>query len=158
MARNGGSNEKNNEPINRQDVGSWLDGPPQLNQQEYPGQRLGRPSDGPGSIARFPRRVGAIVIDWGLAMAISAMFFNYDSIVTLLIFVAMQILFVGVTGHSVGHRAFGMQVQKLDGTGSYFLAGAIRSLLLALVVPAFIIDADQRGMHDRAVNTVLVRI
>ncbi|APF39752.1 RDD family protein [Neomicrococcus aestuarii] len=158
MSNQGGSEGRDPARINRKDVGSWLEGPPQINQQEYPGQRLGRPESGPGSIARFPRRIGAIVIDWGIALIISAVFFNYDSMVTLLIFLVTQILFVGVTGHSVGHRAFGMQVQKMNGTASDLLSGTIRSVLLALFIPAFIIDGDQRGLHDRAVNTVLVRI
>lgn len=158
MSKKGGSSEEQNDRINRKDVGSWLDGPPQLNQQEYPGQRLGRPADGPGSIARFSRRLVAIAIDWGLSLIISAVFFNYNSMVTLLIFAGMQILFVGVTGHSIGHRACGMQVQKMNGTASDFLSGTIRSLLLCLFIPVFIVDADQRGLHDRAVNTVLVRI
>ena len=33
----------------------------------------------------------------------------------------------------------------------------VRSVLLALVIPAVIWDADQRGLHDKAVGTVLVR-
>lgn len=158
MSNQGGENAEKNERINRKDVGSWLEGPPQLNQQEYPGQRLGRPEKGPGSIARFPRRVGAILVDWGIALIISAAFFNYDSMATLLIFAVMQIVLVGFSGFSIGHRIFGMQVQRLDGTYAGFLAGAIRSLLVSLFIPAFIVDADQRGLHDRAVHTVLVRI
>jgi uncharacterized RDD family membrane protein YckC len=33
----------------------------------------------------------------------------------------------------------------------------VRSVLLALVIPAVIWDADNRGLHDKAAGTVLVR-
>jgi hypothetical protein len=34
----------------------------------------------------------------------------------------------------------------------------VRTLLICLVIPAVVFDEDQRGMHDRAVGTALVRI
>lgn len=34
----------------------------------------------------------------------------------------------------------------------------VGTLLLCLAVPALIWDRDQRGMHDRAANTVVVRM
>jgi len=33
----------------------------------------------------------------------------------------------------------------------------MRTLLLAIVIPAVVTDRDGRGLHDRAVNTVLIR-
>ena len=38
----------------------------------YPGQGLGRPQDGPGSIPSLIRRVGGLCIDWGIAVALAA--------------------------------------------------------------------------------------
>ena len=37
------------------------------------------------------------------------------------------------------------------------LRAAGRAVLLGLAVPALIFDADQRGLHDRAVGTVVAR-
>jgi hypothetical protein len=34
---------------------------------------------------------------------------------------------------------------------------AVRTVLLCLAVPALIWDRDQRGLHDKAAQTVLVR-
>ncbi|MCU1514874.1 MAG: hypothetical protein JWO10_1964, partial [Microbacteriaceae bacterium] len=34
---------------------------------------------------------------------------------------------------------------------------ALRTVLLSLVIPAVIWDLDQRGLHDKAAGTVLVR-
>ncbi|CPU67518.1 Conserved membrane protein of uncharacterised function [Mycobacteroides abscessus] len=35
--------------------------------------------------------------------------------------------------------------------------GLLRTVLLCLVIPAVVWDADGRGLHDRAAGTVLVR-
>ncbi|PRB72130.1 RDD family protein [Arthrobacter sp. MYb213] len=144
--------------MERKDFSSWLEGPPQLNSQEWPGQRLGRPEKGAGSIGRFPRRVGALCLDWGLCMLLSWWLFDFRDLATLLLFLVGQMIAVGFTGHSIGHRTFGLQVQSMDGTAVKPLAGVIRSVLLCLVIPVFFTDADQRGFHDRAAKSVLVNI
>lgn len=144
--------------MERKDFSSWLEGPPQHNTQEWPGQDMGRPVKGPGSVARFPRRVGALLLDWGLSMLLSWWLFNSHDLATLGLFCAGQIIGVGFTGHTIGHRTFGMQVQSLDGTAIKPLQGLSRSLLLCLAIPAFITDKDQRGLHDRLPKTILVNI
>ncbi len=103
------------------------------------------------------RRVGALCIDWALAMIPSFIFFHGSSYANLALFAAMQIIFVGVTGHSIGHRTLGMQVQGMDGSAVRPLQGLIRGVLVCLVVPPLVTDADQRGLHDRAIKTILVR-
>ena len=103
-------------------------------------------------------RLGAIIIDWALASLISYAFFGGTATANLLVFAAEQIILVGLLGYSIGHRVFSLQVQKLDGSAAGPLAGVVRTLLLCLVVPALIFDADQRGLHDKAMNTVLVRV
>ncbi|WP_104179419.1 RDD family protein [Arthrobacter sp. B0490] len=144
--------------VDRNDVGSWMEGPPPSGDQDWPGQRLGRPEAGPGSLARFAPRAGALLIDWIICSLISAAFFGYDGFATLYIFLVEQVLFVGFFGYSIGHRVLRMQVQTLDGRPAGFLTALIRSVLLCLVVPALVIDADQRGLHDRARATGLFRI
>lgn len=144
--------------VNRNDVGSWMEGPPPSGGQDWPGQRLGRPAEGPGSLARFGPRAGALLIDWLICSLISAAFFGYDGFATLSIFLVEQVLFVGFFGYSLGHRFLRMQVQTLDGRPAGFLTALIRSVLLCLVIPPLVIDADQRGLHDRARGTGLFRI
>ena len=150
--------EKDNARISRSDIGSWISGPPQLNQYDYPGERLGRPQSGPGSVGRWGRRIAALAIDWALAMGISWLIWRGDPWGNLIVFLIMQILMVGFFGHSFGHRIMGMQVQKLNGKPINMLDGLIRSLLVALVIPPFIQDADNRGLHDRVRGSILVRI
>jgi uncharacterized RDD family membrane protein YckC len=123
----------------------------------YPGRRLGRPEQGPGSVARPGRRLAAVAVDWAIALAISARFFGADSWSTLLVFGVMQVVLVGSLGSSIGHRLLGLQVVTLDGAWAGPLRALVRSALLCLAVPALIWNADQRGLHDQAAGTVLVR-
>lgn len=104
------------------------------------------------------RRVGALFIDWALAMILSLIFFHGSAYANLAFFALMQIIFVGVTGHSIGHRTLRMQVQGLDGSAVRPLQGLIRGVLVSLVIPPLVTDPDQRGLHDRAIKTILVRI
>lgn len=144
--------------INRDDLGSWLDGPPPA--QVYPGQRLGRPDSGPGSVARFGPRMVAILIDWLIALGLAALLVPYDlqNLVTIWIWFGLTAVAVGFTGHSLGHFIMGMQVQTMDGYAPGLWRGILRSALIVPVIPALIMDADQRGLQDRAVGTVLVKI
>jgi uncharacterized RDD family membrane protein YckC len=124
---------------------------------DWPGQRLGLPDTGPRSVARLGRRLGAIAIDWGLATALSLAFFDYDSIATLLIFVGLQVLFTTVINASPGHAVLGMRVVPMAGGSLGVWRPAVRALLIAVVVPAMLWDQNQRGLHDRAAGTILLR-
>jgi uncharacterized RDD family membrane protein YckC len=124
---------------------------------DWPGKRLGLPENGPRSIARTGRRVGAICIDWGLAVLLSVAFFAYDPFATLAIFAVAQIVFLLTVSGSVGHLALGMRVVPMAGGYLGLWRPFVRTLLLCLVIPAVIWDRDGRGMHDRLAGTVLVR-
>ena len=143
--------------VDRSDIGSWLEGPPS-DESTWPGKRLGRPRSGPGSIARVGARLGAILIDWAIASLIAYWLFDGKDFAILAVFAAEQILLVGLLGYSIGHRVFSLQVQKMDGGPAGIPAAIVRTLLLCLVIPAAVFDADQRGLHDRAMNTVLVKV
>src|SRR5689334_22272379 len=54
-------------------LGSWLSGPGTPEPGTYPGERLGLPKDGPGSIARFGRRIAALIVDWLTCYGLSAL-------------------------------------------------------------------------------------
>ncbi|CAN5506282.1 RDD family protein [Microbacterium sp.] len=124
--------------------------------QSHPGQRLGLPATGSGSIARPGRRIGALFIDYGAAYLISG-FFDWDALAILTIFALIQILFLPTLQGSPGHRILGMKLTRLDGSWVGLLRPIVRTALLIVVIPAVIWDADQRGLHDKAAGTVLVR-
>jgi uncharacterized RDD family membrane protein YckC len=123
----------------------------------YPGQRLGLPATGPGSVARLPRRLAGLAVDWLAAVVISIAFFQYDPLATLLVFAVVHILFVPTIGGSPGHRIAGMRLQLQGGGWTGVWRPIVRTALLVLVIPAVVWDPDQRGLHDRAAGTVLVR-
>jgi uncharacterized RDD family membrane protein YckC len=143
--------------VDRKDIGSWLSGPDTSGISRYPGERLGLPESGPGSIARAGRRIAAIMIDWGIALLISNFAFGGDAWATLAIFAVEQVLLIGTLGYSIGHRVMGIHVVKAGGAPAGPLAALVRSVLLCLVIPAVIFDPDHRGLHDKAMNTLLLR-
>lgn len=144
--------------VSRKDLGSWLTGPDTSGISKYPGARLGLPESGPGSMARAGRRILGICIDWGLALLISNFAFAGNQWATLAVFAIEQILLIGTLGYSIGHRIAGIHVVKLGGGPAGPLAALVRTLLLCLVIPAVIFDPDQRGLHDKAMNTILIRM
>ncbi|MGB3376034.1 MAG: RDD family protein [Microbacterium sp.] len=135
---------------------------------EYPGERLGLPATGPRSIARVGRRIGALAIDYLAATIIAAGFFGFDQFALpgeaglsqfapMMVFAVLQIVFIPFAGGSPGHRILGMRVVRYGGGWVGLWRPIVRTLLLVFVIPAVIWDADQRGLHDKAVGTVLIR-
>jgi uncharacterized RDD family membrane protein YckC len=124
--------------------------------QTWAGQRLGLPADGPNSLAKTGRRVLALCIDWAACSLISAAFFKYDNLATIVIFLLEQWLLVATAQASFGHRLMGLKVIRIDGSAVSLYAAAVRAALVTLVVPALVWDSDNRGLHDKAVKTALV--
>lgn len=132
----------------------------------WPGKRLGLPETGSRSIARVGRRLVAVAIDWGIALAVAVIFFRYDvggrttsSSVWLVptIFAVEQVLFISVLAGSIGQLILGMRVVPLRPQWIGIWRPALRTILLCLVIPAVIFDSDQRGLHDKIAGTILVR-
>ena len=153
---------------NRQALGSWLSGPRAAAEQAgvdfgYRGQQLGLPEEGPGSIARPGRRLGALAVDWALCMLIAygLLTHGYDQATgnwALLLLLVLSVLTVGTVGSTPGKRLFGLRVVSVNGGRLGLLRVALRSLLVCLAIPALIWDRDGRGLHDRFSGAVQVRI
>ena len=73
------------------------------------------------------------------------------------VFSIVQILFLPTLGGSPGHRLLGLRLQLVGGGWVGLWRPIVRTVLLCLVIPAVIWDADQRGLHDKAAGTVLLR-
>ncbi|WP_380167893.1 RDD family protein [Jannaschia sp. R86511] len=141
-------------------LGGWMYGPggPREPTQDFPGQRLGRPQHGPGSVAPMMRRVLALVVDWLLAVLVGGtLLTGLSSFGPLVVFGVVQVLLVGTIGFSVGHRVIGLAVTRLDSGPLGPLGALVRTALLLLVIPALVMDEDGRGLHDRAAGSVVVR-
>ena len=78
----------------------------------------------------------------------------------LALFLVLNLVLVPTMGATIGHRLLGLRVVSLDGDGWMPRPpgrSALRALLLCLFVPAIILDADARGLHDKAARSVVVR-
>lgn len=149
--------------VDRKDVASWLQGPgaraPGAHRpgevQEYAGQWLGRPASGPGSVAGFGARLVAFLLD-SVMCAVVAWGIPREPALTTPIFVLEVLLLTWLVSGSAGQRLRGLAVQRLDGGPVGLPRAALRTFLLALLVPALIWDRDGRGLHDRAAGTLVV--
>lgn len=155
--------------VERRELGGWLQGPGGSSSGEggsdvpsaFPGERLGRPAQGSGSIARPGRRLAALAIDWALALVIGNGLMrplDWGSFAPLAALLTMNVLLVGTAGFTFGHRLLGLRVERMDGGPPGPVRALARAVLLCLVVPAVVWDRDQRGLHDKAVDTILVRL
>lgn len=147
---------------------SWREGPEMPNQfggtPEYPGQTLGLSAEGPGSQASVMRRAGGVLIDWVLAWAIATLItattdaLGDTATLTYLIWIVLGILTGWLMARTPGMAMLGMGVARVDATEPVGLwRAALRTVLTGFVFPAAIVDADGRGMHDRATNTTVIR-
>jgi len=152
----GGSEES----FGRQAIGSWLGGASSINPNlGYPGERLGFPSSGPGSVASMGRRLAALAIDWFMSLLVAGAFTHrWGGVAALLVFYGEVLVLTVLQGASAGQRFLRLRVVRVsDRERVPVLAVVVRCLLLFLVVPAAIYDRDGRGLHDRAAGTVVVR-
>lgn len=138
---------------------SWLSGPPGQGEpiQDYRGQRLGLPREGTGSVAGFPSRIGAVALDWLPCTLVAQLFTLNPGWSGLALFAAYTALCVAIAGRTPGHAALGLRVARMDGARPGISAAVIRTLLICLAVPPLVFNADGRGLHDRAADTIVLR-
>lgn len=141
---------------------TWLTGPhqgsaPDASGPDYPGQRLGLPEHGPGAAAGFGPRAIAIAIDWLPCSLAAQLLTTNPAFSTLALFAAITAVSVGIAGRTIGHAVAGLRVAMLDGRRAGFGAAVIRTVLLCLVIPPLVSNTDNRGLHDRAANTIVLR-
>jgi uncharacterized RDD family membrane protein YckC len=149
--------------------GSWLDGPgggaTAADAGSYAGERLGLPAQGPRSVAGLGARLGALCIDWVIAIVIVSPFTGHrpftpgsNSPWVLAVFAAEYVVLVSLIGRTIGMRLCGIGIMRLDGRRLTFGWVVVRTVLLVLGVPAVVYDRDRRGLHDKAAGSVVVRL
>jgi uncharacterized RDD family membrane protein YckC len=132
---------------------------------EWRGKRLGLPEAGAGSVASFNARLAGVLVDIFLATLIGRFItsFVHDPDVVakqaagIGALVAMYALLLPTAGQTLGMRAARIRVARLSGGPVSLLAAMVRGVLVVLAVPALITDRDGRGLHDRAVRSVVLR-
>lgn len=126
----------------------------------YPGERLGLPEDGRGSIATIGRRLLAFFVDGALANALAFVVLGGQGpggSYVLGMFALEMWVFSTLTGATFGHLVLGLQIARLDRQPLGIWRALIRALLVCLLIPIVIWDRDQRGLHDKAIDAALLR-
>lgn len=129
----------------------------------YPGERLGLPEEGSGSIAGWGRRIAGLAIDWMICTwVVVQLLFKMNPAESpwapAAVFALQYLLLVGFMGQTFGHRLAGIRVAAMDGGDPRLLPVLVRTVLMCLALPALIWDRDHRGVHDRVSNTMVVRM
>ncbi len=139
-------------------------GPSRTKAPGYPGEVLGLPDSGPGSLARMGRRLSALLIDWLLSYGLGALALGFGVIsketlatAVLVIWLVLGVVAVRLFGFTPGQLALGLQVVTLDGRRLGIGRAVVRGLLISLVIPPLFTDWDGRGLQDRVTGTAVVR-
>jgi uncharacterized RDD family membrane protein YckC len=129
-------------------------------QDRVRGAALGLPADGPGSLAGFGQRLGAFGVD-AVASGLVAGLVTAPELPgnwSLLSFVLITVVFLAATGQTPGMRLLGLRLaHPQPGRRLALWRAVVRTALLALLVPALVVDADGRGLHDRLTDTAVIR-
>ncbi len=158
--------------------GTWLSGPPPSDPgtpddgpNDFPGQRLGLPQSGTGSLAGMARRVGALIVDWFIAYGLASLGVTFGFVTTenfmqtqigstavMAVWLVLGAVSLRLFGFTPGQYALGLRVDSVDHRRYVGLGRALgRGLLVAFVIPALFTDADGRGFQDRLTGTAVVR-
>lgn len=108
--------------------------------------------------ASLKRRFGALLLDWVGCVLISGLFADpvRDGWPPVLVLILEYTFFVGLFGQTPGMWVARIRcVGVTDGQPVGLLRGLVRGVLLALLVPALIMDSERRGVHDRLAGTVV---
>ena len=118
----------------------------------------------PGEVAGLGRRVLALLIDWFASTAVAMILLRGEaytspavSLGTLVVFALELVVLTWLTGSSFGQRLLGLRVVDIDGGRLGLGRVVLRTVLICLVIPAVVIDAQGRGLQDRAARSVVVR-
>lgn len=131
----------------------------------YPGERLGLPEEGPGSVAGWGRRIAALCVDWLASMLTVAAFIGThvwtgrgaEQWGPMGVFILEVTLLTALLGGSFGQVLLRIVVVRIDGKPVNVLHAFLRTLLICLVIPPLVFNRDQRGLHDLAAKTVTLR-
>ncbi|HZA74632.1 MAG TPA: RDD family protein [Propionibacteriaceae bacterium] len=133
-------------------------------EEPYPGQRLGLPAEGHGSLATWRARIVALLVDWAACMAVAVLLFSTEvltgsgwrSWMILTTFFIQSTLLSWLVGGSLGQVICRLAVVRLDRKPLGIARAVLRAALVSLALPALVIGPDRRGLQDLAAGTVVI--
>jgi uncharacterized RDD family membrane protein YckC len=132
--------------------------------EAYPGQWLGLPREGRGSLASWRARIGALIVDWAACMVVAIGFFGtgvftgsgWRAWMILTVFFVESTVLSWLAGGSFGQLLSRIAVVRLDVQPLGLPRALLRAFLVSLALPALIISTDRRGLQDLAAGTVVI--
>jgi uncharacterized RDD family membrane protein YckC len=111
------------------------------------------------------RRLAALVIDWVVALLSAAVIAPnagepqrfLETLIVPGVFVVEVGLLTGLLGFSIGKRLVALRVEGPDGRPIGVPRALLRTLLLALVIPALVMNDERRGLHEVATTSRVIR-
>lgn len=133
-------------------------------EESYPGQRLGLPAEGHGSLASWQGRIAALFLDWAVCMGVAVLLFGTGVVtgggwrawMTLATFFVQSTVLSWLAGGSLGQLVCRLAVVRLDRKHLGITRAVLRAALVSLALPALVIGPDRRGLQDLAAGTVVV--
>jgi len=132
--------------------------------EHYPGETLGLPETGRGSLASWRARVAALILDWAASMALAVILFGtgvlneagWRSWMILGVFFVESSILTGLAGGSFGQIIARIGVARLNGQPIGLLRAIARQAMICVVLPTIVIGAERRGLNDLALGSVVV--
>jgi uncharacterized RDD family membrane protein YckC len=134
-------------------------------ESDYPGQRIGLPATGRGSLASWGSRIAALVADWLICTVVAVLLFGtrvvtgqgWTSWMTLSTFFVESAVLSVLAGGSAGQLICRIAVVRVVGDKPLDLGRSLlRAALVCVVLPALVVGTDRRGLHDLAAGTAVV--
>ena len=110
-------------------------------------------------LANFGRRFAALMIDWALCLVVASIFADPRVVAwpPVVMLIVINTIFIGLFGQTPGMALAGVRcVSIVDGGAVGVPKAFVRAVLLALLIPAVIMNEERRGWHDRAAGSVVV--
>ena len=131
---------------------------------EYPGQTIGLPETGRGSLASWWARIAALVLDWGASMLVATFLFGdgvireggWKAWMILAVFFVQSSVLTALAGSSFGQLLARIGVRRLDGKRLGWGTSLLRAGMISLVLPTVVIGAERRALNDLVLGTVVV--
>lgn len=130
----------------------------------YPGQTLGLPESGRGSLASWRARIAAMIGDWAASMVVAIGLFGTEvmtgsgwrSFMIMAVYFVEASILTALTGGSFGQLIARIGIVQLNGRPIGWWRAVLRTAMKCLVLPAVVIGAERRALTDLLLGTVVI--
>jgi uncharacterized RDD family membrane protein YckC len=116
-------------------------------------------------LAGWGKRIAALFVDWIIANVVATLILGGTAPwnatggqiwIPVVCWAVLVWLATAYSGASLGQHILRLRVIRLDRRPVGAKASAIRTVLIALIIPPLILDLDGRGFHDLTAGTAVV--